>query len=171
MPSPSQAHSSPQQAAAQTTQPSTPAFTTPKLGSGIEFKTDVDTLMKAIQSKQPVVQAVKSPDSVKTQQLTPVTPGLPINPMRSPYGYGAQQFAQQPVQMGRVEQKVVMSDINVLGVKDEVNGKRIQKPRKRYECTFPGCSKSFFQKTHLEIHTRAHSGDKPYVGFSHNQIF
>ncbi|RPA78286.1 hypothetical protein BJ508DRAFT_188125, partial [Ascobolus immersus RN42] len=37
------------------------------------------------------------------------------------------------------------------------------KPRKRYECTFPSCNKSFFQKTHLEIHTRAHSGDKPYT--------
>jgi uncharacterized Zn-finger protein len=27
----------------------------------------------------------------------------------------------------------------------------------------PGCSKSFYQKTHLEIHVRAHTGAKPFV--------
>jgi hypothetical protein len=35
--------------------------------------------------------------------------------------------------------------------------------KKRYECAVEGCDKSFFQKTHLEIHARAHSGVKPYV--------
>lgn len=35
--------------------------------------------------------------------------------------------------------------------------------RKRYHCPFPSCGKTFFQKTHLEIHTRAHTGIKPFV--------
>jgi len=35
--------------------------------------------------------------------------------------------------------------------------------KKKYECMVKGCGKSFFQKTHLEIHARAHSGVKPYV--------
>jgi hypothetical protein len=39
------------------------------------------------------------------------------------------------------------------------------KSRKRYQCNIPGCTKSFFQKTHLEIHTRAHTGVKPFVSF------
>lgn len=26
-----------------------------------------------------------------------------------------------------------------------------------------GCNKSFYQKTHLDIHVRAHTGDKPFV--------
>ena len=39
-----------------------------------------------------------------------------------------------------------------------------QKAKKRYECDVPGCNKSFFQKTHLDIHSRAHTGDKPFVG-------
>ena len=37
------------------------------------------------------------------------------------------------------------------------------KSRKRYQCHVPSCAKSFFQKTHLEIHTRAHTGYKPFV--------
>lgn len=35
------------------------------------------------------------------------------------------------------------------------------KSRKRYQCTI--CGKLFLQKTHLEIHTRAHTGAKPFV--------
>ncbi|KAL1302506.1 hypothetical protein AAFC00_002895 [Neodothiora populina] len=34
--------------------------------------------------------------------------------------------------------------------------------RKRYQCSIPDCHKSFYQKTHLEIHTRAHTGVKPF---------
>ena len=41
--------------------------------------------------------------------------------------------------------------------------KTSQKPRKRYQCTIPNCNKSFYQKTHLEIHIRAHTGAKPFV--------
>ena len=37
------------------------------------------------------------------------------------------------------------------------------KPRKRYTCDLPECGKAFYQKTHLEIHTRAHTGIKPFV--------
>lgn len=37
------------------------------------------------------------------------------------------------------------------------------KARKRYQCSMPNCNKSFYQKTHLEIHTRAHTGVKPFV--------
>ncbi|KAJ8112170.1 hypothetical protein OPT61_g5408 [Boeremia exigua] len=80
----------------------------PADGTGINFSTDVDTLMKAIQSQQP--------DSQHTQQ----------------------------------------------GSKSEDN-KADQKPRKRYQCNMPGCNKSFYQKTHLEIHVRAHTGAKPFV--------
>lgn len=35
--------------------------------------------------------------------------------------------------------------------------------RRRYPCKIQSCAKVFTQKTHLEIHTRAHTGYKPYV--------
>lgn len=37
------------------------------------------------------------------------------------------------------------------------------KPKKRYQCDVPDCGKAFYQKTHLEIHTRAHTGIKPFM--------
>ncbi|KAK5119984.1 hypothetical protein LTR85_007060 [Meristemomyces frigidus] len=37
------------------------------------------------------------------------------------------------------------------------------KVKKRHQCEIPGCGKAFYQKTHLEIHTRAHTGVKPFV--------
>lgn len=35
--------------------------------------------------------------------------------------------------------------------------------KKRYQCSMEGCHKVFYQKTHLDIHTRAHTGVKPFV--------
>jgi hypothetical protein len=40
--------------------------------------------------------------------------------------------------------------------------KKSLKHKKRYECDVPGCNKSFLQKTHLDIHSRAHTGDRPF---------
>jgi uncharacterized Zn-finger protein len=37
------------------------------------------------------------------------------------------------------------------------------KVKKRYRCDVVGCGKAFYQKTHLEIHTRAHTGIKPFL--------
>ena len=37
------------------------------------------------------------------------------------------------------------------------------KSKRRYPCRIPSCAKVFTQKTHLEIHMRAHTGHKPYV--------
>lgn len=37
------------------------------------------------------------------------------------------------------------------------------KPKKRYQCDVADCGKAFYQKTHLEIHTRAHTGIKPFL--------
>ena len=43
---------------------------------------------------------------------------------------------------------------------------RRSKARRKYPCKVQSCAKVFTQKTHLEIHMRAHTGYKPYVGAS-----
>lgn len=79
-------------------------------GAGINFSTDVDTLMKAIQSKQTTTPEKRRP-----------------------------------------------------APQEEVHTKPGEKGKKRYQCDMPGCDKSFYQKTHLDIHRRAHTGFKPFV--------
>ncbi|CZT21237.1 uncharacterized protein RCC_07100 [Ramularia collo-cygni] len=72
------------------------------------FNTNIDTLMRAIQTQQPT----KPPGSKN----------------------GSTSIAPSP-----------------------------SKARKKYQCTVPDCGKSFFQKTHLEIHTRSHTGVRPFL--------
>jgi uncharacterized Zn-finger protein len=81
------------------------------------FSTDIDVLMRAIQSK-------------------------------------SNTSADQPQQQNRPEQ-----------VKAETSPTEFSAAKfpKRYQCDVPGCGKAFYQKTHLEIHTRAHTGVKPFV--------
>ncbi|SMY27003.1 unnamed protein product [Zymoseptoria tritici ST99CH_1A5] len=76
----------------------------------VVFSTDIDTLMRAIQSK--------NGDS-------------------------------QPEQQIRQKPRVVQPPAN--------------KHKKRYQCDVADCGKAFYQKTHLEIHTRAHTGIKPFL--------
>ncbi|KAL2002646.1 hypothetical protein VTN02DRAFT_6316 [Thermoascus thermophilus] len=87
-----------------------------KTGVEVDFSTEVDILMKAIQSKS-------GPQTHESRQL----PSL-------------QQFTH--------------------GSNNETTG---QKSKRKYECSLPHCRKSFSQKTHLDIHMRAHTGDKPFV--------
>ncbi|KKA26913.1 hypothetical protein TD95_002131, partial [Thielaviopsis punctulata] len=41
--------------------------------------------------------------------------------------------------------------------------KKTNKSRTRHYCSVPGCDRSFGQKSHLDIHHRAHTGEKPYT--------
>jgi hypothetical protein len=80
------------------------------------FSTDIDTLMRAIQSKQQ-----QQPE----QQHHQPKPAPTFSPIST--------SSQKP------------------------------RPKKRYLCALPGCDKAFHQKTHLDIHTRAHTGVKPFL--------
>lgn len=103
--------------------------------SGIIFSTDVDTLMKAIQAKS-------KPAQQRQQQPTKVLP------------------QQQPI----IGYKAPVAHETVKASSDAPeNTKGSQKSKKRYQCNMPDCYKSFYQKTHLEIHTRAHTGVKPFL--------
>jgi hypothetical protein len=112
----------------------------------VDFSTEVDTLMKAIQSK------LKS--SHQTSHPTPhqLPPLQKFNP-------GGNNWVHPTTYVGSVpgNQGLFASQ------QDRVPVATSQKPRRKYECTLPHCRKSFFQKTHLDIHMRAHTGDKPFV--------
>lgn len=94
------------------------------------FGTDVDVLMRTIQTKT---------KSRPQQRLTPSS-------------YGVRSSSTTSIGSG--------SDPDRGSERHRGNGKTT---RKRYECDILSCTKSFFQKTHLEIHMRAHTGYKPFV--------
>lgn len=105
----------------------------------IEFSTEVDVLMKAIQSKN----GAPVPNMQSLPPLQQLTHGG-INGLPQPYA------APQPTNPSRCITRV-----------DETTPRSLKK--RKYVCTLPNCGKSFAQKTHLDIHTRAHTGDKPFV--------
>lgn len=88
--------------------------------------TDVDTLMRAIQTKAT----------------------LPVHKIQAAKVYD---------HSGRDSSSDSVSSAMNCSIPIECKSKR------RYPCRIPSCAKVFTQKTHLEIHTRAHTGHKPYV--------
>lgn len=103
----------------------------------VTFKTEVDTLMKAIQAK------------------TQTTPPRKPSSDRSRPVVGS-SYTQAGIYNATEESKLTQKN-----VQDEPAIQTVGK--KRYRCTIPDCNKSFYQKTHLDIHERAHTGIKPYV--------
>jgi len=101
----------------------------------IDFSTEVDILMKTIQSR--------------------TSPGIPQFPALQPpeaHSNGLIPSYSNPPLPSRF----------VLTVQDRLPTPGTRSKRK-YQCNLPHCGKSFSQKTHLDIHTRAHTGDKPFL--------
>jgi hypothetical protein len=124
----------------------TVATTSPtKRSKEVNFGTEVDTLMKAIQAKTQTITPQK-PSSA--DQSRPVV-GVSRTP---PYVQAASQArAYGSGDLSQFTQKDVQEEASPKGGK------------KQYQCTIENCTKSFYQKTHLDIHERAHTGVKPYV--------
>jgi hypothetical protein len=105
--------------------------------SDIAFSTNVDVLMKAIQAKHS-----SSPHQQSLPPLQHLAPASQVYPMTT---YPVASPTPPRFYLG-----------------SEGQLSRSGKKRK-YTCTLSGCGKSFAQKTHLDIHIRAHTGDKPFV--------
>ncbi|KAJ5806118.1 uncharacterized protein N7503_003720 [Penicillium pulvis] len=130
------------------------AMAVKKGGANFEFSTEVDVLMKAIQAKpdtgsSPVQQPGQQIQQVQqVQQISQIPQAQqslpPLQQLASP-GYPA--YPMSPP-------RCILNNDGQLS--------RSGKKRK-YTCTLPNCGKSFAQKTHLDIHTRAHTGDKPFI--------
>jgi hypothetical protein len=103
----------------------------------IEFTTEVDILMKAIQSR--------------TTAQTPNVQSLPPLQHLTHGGNNGYPQAYSIHSSGTTRCTMIEEPQSRLGKK------------RKYVCTLPNCGKSFAQKTHLDIHTRAHTGDKPFV--------
>ncbi len=106
---------------------SVPTSRLPACATNKDAGTDVDTLMKAIQTK------------AKTS--------LTQAPSSTAFGGSSESSS---------------SDSNSSATKK--TDRRRFKARRKYPCKVQSCAKVFTQKTHLEIHMRAHTGYKPYVG-------
>jgi len=50
---------------------------------------------------------------------------------------------------------------------DSLGGSDLSRPR-NFQCTFPGCNKSYLKSSHLKQHYRSHTGEKPYKCNWHN---
>ncbi|CAI7629120.1 unnamed protein product [Penicillium glandicola] len=110
--------------------------TNEKQTADIAFSTNVDVLMKAIQAKNASSPTQQSLPPL--QHLAPVPQAYPVSyPTASPTP--PRCYHANEGQLSR-------------------SGKK-----RKYNCSLPGCGKSFAQKTHLDIHIRAHTGDKPFV--------
>jgi hypothetical protein len=122
--------------------------TTPITGSNdVNFGTEVDTLMKAIQAKTQSTTPQKPSSADQSRPVVGVSRTPPyVEASSQARAYGSGDSSQY-----KLTQKDVQEEASPKGGK------------KRYQCTIENCTKSFYQKTHLDIHERAHTGVKPYV--------
>ncbi|XMA12418.1 hypothetical protein WAI453_005209 [Rhynchosporium graminicola] len=129
---------------------STGTKNSPALSSSqeIDYKTEVDTLMKAIQAKPQTTeaQAVSPPE-----QITSVA-GAFRTPLSTLSTNQVGMYAPGEEMKDKLTQKSSQDSSDCS-----------KNSKKRYQCKIANCRKSFYQKTHLDIHERSHTGVKPYA--------
>ncbi|KAJ5545362.1 hypothetical protein N7535_006249 [Penicillium sp. DV-2018c] len=114
------------------------ASETKQNAADIAFSTNVDVLMKAIQAKNAASAQQQSLPPLQ-HLAAPASQTYPVSSYAAASPPSPRYYSSNEGQLSR-------------------SGKK-----RKYNCSLPGCGKSFAQKTHLDIHIRAHTGDKPFV--------
>ncbi|KAI9677593.1 MAG: hypothetical protein M1817_006547 [Caeruleum heppii] len=117
----------------------------PESGEENKFATGVDNLMKTIQSKA-------SPSRPRPQSAPQALASIRRRP---------REYQRASLTYGYHSSNVLSPNAHQLATYQQ----HVPEPKakKRYECSVPDCGKGFSQKTHLEIHMRAHTGAKPFL--------
>ncbi|KAJ8611456.1 hypothetical protein MRB53_037975 [Persea americana] len=113
------------------------------------------------------ISSVDSEPSIKQEEQSPIHPSQFFNMSSYTMSESPEEVDEKPVVfttdidtlMRAIQSKASTGDRR--GSNQSIE--EVIKPRKRYTCEQPGCGKSFYQKTHLEIHNRAHTGVKPFL--------
>lgn len=108
----------------------------PSEGSGINFATDVDTLMKAIQAKQ---------TNAPQRQESKVEESKATHKPRKRYQCHMPNCNKSFYQKTHLEIHI-----------------RAHTGAKPFDCKAPGCGQSFSQLGNLKTHERRHTGERPY---------
>lgn len=106
------------------------------------FKTEVDILMKVVQSKPEVVKPQTMPTKIESV----------VGGSHNPYVHCVSQEKSQQQRQLKLTHSEHQDDEHLA-----------RESKKRWKCTVNKCRKKFHQKTHLDIHERKHTGDKPYA--------
>lgn len=161
----------PQSTSLKTSTPTPPPSTLRKIvrnaaedkSNEIAFHTDVDTLMKAIQLKS---ESGSESDCGETAYPSP--PPMDeekFNLRRKSSGSERASSAGGPAR--RETKKTYICDIKGCGKRCSQKTqlethKRAHTGEKPYVCKEPGCGLGFSQRGNLKTHTRGHTGEKPY---------
>ncbi|EEA18864.1 DNA-binding transcription factor [Talaromyces marneffei ATCC 18224] len=137
----------------------------------INFSTEVDMLMKTIQSQNtvPNSSSISTPTPSVTSAATP-PPHHQFSTSQSHYSSNA---SQMPYQLSMTAynsyENTQNASTSVPHPQNQSGGRVVSdspdgstKHKRKHQCTLPGCGKLFTQKTHLDIHMRAHTGLKPF---------